>query len=66
MLKLILPRTLLNFVDSNKGTMSRPIYIIKCIDYIMRNNINLINEGDVDERIEGSSSGREGADNHKL
>lgn len=41
MLKLILPRDILNFIDNNRGCLSRATYIIKCVDYIMNNGITL-------------------------
>lgn len=46
MLKLIIPSKLLQFIDSHRLHMSRPTYILKCINYIMINNINLNNDGD--------------------
>jgi len=66
MLKLILPRTILDFVDKSRGGMSRPIYIIKCINYIMINNINLINEGECNDKLGRSLGGGENSDNHRM
>ena len=66
MLKLILPRPILEFIDKNRKGMSRPVYIIKCINYIMINNINLINEGECNDKLERSLSRREDIDNHRV
>ena len=46
MLKLIIPKVLLEFIDNNRSILSRPTYILKCVNYIMINNINLNNEGE--------------------
>lgn len=55
MLKLILPRPLLEYIDNNRLGMSRATYILKCINYIMINNINLNNEGECNgNRFKGS------------
>lgn len=49
MLKLIIPKVLLEFIDNNRFSLSRPTYILKCVNYIMINNINLNNEGECNE-----------------
>lgn len=41
MLRLIIPKPLLDFIDSNRGAMSRALFIIKCIDEIKRLNITI-------------------------
>lgn len=66
MLKLIIPRVLLEFIDLSKGSYSRPTYILKCINYIMINNINLNNEGECNDRVKKSFSRREDIDNDRL
>lgn len=41
MLNLILPKPLLTYIDSERGGMSRALYIIKCIDKIKELNITI-------------------------
>lgn len=52
MLKLILPRDILNYIDNNRFEYSRATYIIKCINYLMINNITINNEGKSNEGTE--------------
>ena len=66
MLKLILPRPILEFIDRNRFGMSRPVYIIKCVNYIMINNINLINEGECNDKLGRTLSRRENPDNNRM
>ena len=41
MLKLILPLPLLTYIDNFRGKRCRANYILKCIDYIKTNEINI-------------------------
>ena len=66
MLNLILPRPILEFIDRNRCGMSRPVYIIKCVNYIMINNINLINEGECNDKLGRTLSRRENPDNNRM
>jgi len=67
MLKLILPRPILEYIDSNRASMSRATYILKCVNYIMINNINLNNEGECnDNKSKGSISRRQNINNDRL
>lgn len=52
MLKLIIPKPLLEFIDLNRGCKSRPSFILACVNYIMINNINLNNDGGCNEEFE--------------
>ena len=59
MLKLMLPKHILNWLLDNKGELSLPVYIINCIAYIKDNKIDIQKErelhqerGDYD-RIKG-------------
>ena len=67
MLKLIIPSSLLKFIDSHRLHMSRPTYILKCVNYIMINNINLNNDGDnINEGTQRSDSRGKNTDNNRL
>lgn len=57
MLKLIIPRDLLLFIDSNRGVYSRPTFILKCINYIMVNEININNTNLNNEGLNEESKG---------
>lgn len=63
MLNIYLPKPLLEYINNNKGNMSRALYIIKCIDYISRNNITInveYNEGNKDDiQTKGTQLSRE-------
>lgn len=60
MLNLIIPRTLLLFIDSVRGTRSRASYLLKCVDYIKVNNIDINdNNGNNDDRTEKPYKERE-------
>lgn len=48
-LDLVLPRIIRDGIDEKRGKRSRASYIIKCIDYILRNNI------DINEHNEGNN-----------
>lgn len=41
MQSLIIPKPLLQFIDQVKGYRCRASYILKCIDYIKINNIDI-------------------------
>lgn len=67
MLKLIIPRQLLSYIDDNRGSKSRPSFILACVNYIMINNINLINnEGECNDKSEGSLSRGEDINNNRV
>lgn len=44
MLKLMLPKHILQWLLDTKGELSLPVYIIHCIAYIKENNIELNKE----------------------
>lgn len=66
MLKLIIPSKLLEYIDSNRLHMSRPTYILKCVNYIMINNINLNNDGENSEKSEGFNNRGKNINNNRL
>lgn len=41
MLNLIIPKLLLEFIDTNRGKMSRALFIIKCVDKVKELNITI-------------------------
>jgi len=61
----IIPKPLLEFIDKCRGYRCRASYILKCIDYIKENNININeyyeNKYD-DDRIKEPQRGREMCD----
>ena len=66
MLNLIIPKTLLHFIDINRGSRSRASYILKCVDYIKNNLITITNEGTVDDKFEGFKSRGENSSHNKM
>lgn len=40
-MNIILPKPIILFIDSYRYSMSRATFIIKCVDYVMRNNIDI-------------------------
>lgn len=44
MLKLVIPKSILNWMLINKGSMSLPVFIIHCVAYIRDNNINIVKQ----------------------
>lgn len=66
MLKLVLPRPLLTYIDNNRNGMSRPVYILKCINYIMINNIDLINEGECNDKSGRTLNRGENINNNRM
>lgn len=60
-MKLNLNESLKNFIDNMRGVSCRAKYILRCVDYIRSNNIDINEyyEGIDNERIEGSESRRE-------
>lgn len=66
MLKLIIPRKLLLFIDSYRGTLSRASYILRCVYYIKENNITINNEGVSNDTNENSKQRGEDTNNYKL
>lgn len=66
MLRLVVPKPLLTYIDNNREGMSRPIYILKCINYIMINNIDLINEGECNDKSGRTLCRGENPNNNRL
>lgn len=66
MLKLIIPRPLLEYIDTYRGYRSRASFILACVNYIMINNINLNNEGGCNDEIERPLSRGENINNNRM
>lgn len=67
MLNLYLNRNLLDHINKSRGSLSRASYIIQCIYYISKNNINLLEvneEENNDKTINTVKKGREGKDSN--
>ena len=67
-MNIILPKSILYFIDYSKSSMSRATYMIKCVDYIRRNNINInlyyenLNNENNDDRSEDTLQKGKGGD----
>jgi hypothetical protein len=61
MLNLIIPQSLLHFIDNVRGTRSRASYLLKCVDFIKVNNIdiNQTNNENNDDRTENTYKERQ-------
>lgn len=66
MLKLIIPKPLLDYIDANRGLRSRPSFILACVNYIMINNINLNNDGGCNEESKRSLDRGENINNNRM
>lgn len=60
-MRLNLNEPLRTFIDKVRGNSCRAVYILRCVDYIRSNNIDINEyyEGINNDRIEGSKSRRE-------
>ena len=60
-MRLNLNESLRTFIDRMRGNSCRAVYILRCVDYIRGNNIDINEyyEGINNDRIEGSQSRRE-------
>jgi len=66
MLKLIIPRPLLEYIDRCRGYRSRPSFILACVNYIMINNINLNNEGECNDELKRTLNRGENINNDRV
>ena len=66
MLKLIIPRPLLEYIDKYRGYRSRPSFILACVNYIMINNINLNNEGECNDEFKRTLNRGENINNDRM
>lgn len=67
-MKLLIPKILIDYIDSVKGDWSRAKYILHCVDYVRKNNINinLQYEGNINDRNETHVRGGEDINHNKL
>ena len=57
-MNLIIPRPILTYIDKSRGRLSRESYLLKCVDFVIKNNIYITNENN-DDKYEEFNKGRE-------